>query len=89
MTNPAAFWSEALPWARTAAADTGLFVSLVLAQWADETEYGGVDWSPRNNPGNIGDPAQGGQTTFPTLQAGVNAYISPDEQVASVRAPYP
>jgi hypothetical protein len=76
VTNPAAFWIEALPWARTAAADTGLFVSLVLAQWADETEYGGPDWSEFRNPGNVGDPAAGGQTTFPTLQAGVNEYIN-------------
>lgn len=71
----AEFWVEALPYAEQAHNETGLFTSLILSQWADETAYGGPDWSPRNNPGNVGDPEAGGQTTFPTLQAGVNEYV--------------
>jgi hypothetical protein len=70
------FWDEALPYAQQAHSQTGVLTSVILAQWANETGYGGVDWSVYHNPGNVGDPAAGGQTTYPTLQAGVDAYIS-------------
>ncbi len=31
-----------------------MFTSVVLAQWAEETAYGGYDWSVAHNPGNVG-----------------------------------
>lgn len=73
---PEEFFAEALPYALESHASTAVLPSVILAQWAAETGYGGPDWSPRNNPGNVGDPAAGGQTTFPTLQQGVDAYIA-------------
>jgi hypothetical protein len=75
--TPAEFFAEAAPWARQVKeAIPTMFVSVVLAQWANETGYGGPDWSPSNNPGNVGDPDAGGQTVFPTLAAGVATYIT-------------
>lgn len=73
--DPETFFSAALPWARVASRLTAVNVSVVLAQWADETGYGGPDWSPRNNPGNVGDTEAGGQVVYPTLAAGVEAYV--------------
>jgi hypothetical protein len=75
MMTPEEFFAEALPWAKMAYEATWVLPSVVLAQWADETAFGGSDWSPRNNPGNVGDGSYGGQVVFPTLAAGVNAYI--------------
>ncbi len=73
--SAASFWPEALPWAQQVHSKIPwLFISVILAQWASETGYGGPDWYLYNNPGNVGDPAAGGQTTFPTMQAGVNEY---------------
>lgn len=73
--DPETFFATALPWARIASRLTGVNVSVVLAQWADETGYGGPDWSPDNNPGNVGNTEHGGQVTYPTLAAGVTAYV--------------
>lgn len=73
--TPSAFWPEALPWAQQAHQQTGVLTSVILAQWAIETAYGGPDWSPRNNPGNVGDTQEGGQVDYPTLAAGVAAYV--------------
>ena len=70
------FFTTALKYAKQASSQTGVLTSVILAQWADETAYGGIDWSVYNNPGNVGDPDRGGQLTFPTLQAGVDEYIS-------------
>lgn len=70
------FWDEALPYAQQAHSQTGVLTSVILAQWANETAYGGPDWSVFHNPGNVGDPVAGGQMVYPTLQAGVDAYIS-------------
>lgn len=66
------FWSEALPYAEQAHAETGVLTSVILAQWADETGY---RWPPPdNNPGNVG--TFGGHTTsYATVQAGVDGYI--------------
>ena len=79
----AAFFVAALPFAQQAHAQTGLATSVVLAQWADETAYGGYDWSVAHNPGNVGSYDGEPVATFPTLQAGVDAYIykpfTPDE----------
>lgn len=75
MTTPAAFYAEALPWARSASAQTGVLVSVILAQWAIETEYGGPDWSPNNNPGNVGSFDGQPVAKLPTLAEGVAAYV--------------
>lgn len=76
MASPATFWAEALPWARQVhAAMPEMFVSVVLAQWAEETAYGGPDWSPNNNPGNVGSFDGQPVNKFPTMQTGVNAYM--------------
>jgi hypothetical protein len=75
MSSPATFWPEALPWARQASAATGVHVSVVLSQWAIETGYGGTDWYPNNNPGNVGSFDGQPVNTFPTLAEGVQAYI--------------
>lgn len=72
---PEEFFAEALPWAQQAHPPTSVFVSVILAQWADETGFGGPDWSPNNNPGNVGSYDNQPVATFPTLQAGVDAYI--------------
>lgn len=73
--TPDEFFAEALPWAQQAHPQTNVLVSVILAQWADETGYGGPDWSPNNNPGNVGSYDNQPVATFPTLQDGVNAYI--------------
>jgi hypothetical protein len=45
---------------------------VVLAQWDVE----GKGWPPAfNNPGDVGDPANAGQTSYPSIQAGVDAYV--------------
>jgi hypothetical protein len=71
-TNP--FWAEALPYAKQAHAATGVLASVILSQWADETGYGGPDWSQLHNPGNV-SPG-GADASYPTLQAGVEAYVA-------------
>lgn len=73
--TPEEFWPVALPYARWSAAQTGLFVSVILAQWADETEYGGTDWTVYHNPGNVGSFDGQPVHYFPTLDAGVLAYV--------------
>lgn len=75
MTSPAAFIAEALAYARQAHAETGVLTSVILAQWAAETAWGGEDWSPNNNPGNVGSFDGQPVATFPTLAEGVAAYI--------------
>jgi flagellum-specific peptidoglycan hydrolase FlgJ len=70
------FWAEALPYAKQAHAATGVLTSVILAQWADETGFGGPDWQPpRNNPGNVGNTEEAGQMDYPTLADGVAGYI--------------
>jgi hypothetical protein len=73
--TPEQFFAEALPWARQAHAATGVYTSVILAQWAVETGFGGPDWSPNNNPGNVGSFDGKPVATFPTLAEGVDAYI--------------
>lgn len=50
-------------------------MSVILAQWAIETEYGGPDWSPNNNPGNVGSFDGKPVAKLPTLADGVAAYV--------------
>lgn len=68
------FFDDALPLAQRASAGTGVLVSVILAQWADETTYGtSNDWTVKHNPGNV---SPGGVVaSYPTLDAGVNAWI--------------
>jgi hypothetical protein len=69
------FWGEALPWARQAKAVVpSMFVSVILAQWAEETGYGGYDWSVAHNPGNVGSFDGQPLNAFPNLTVGVKAY---------------
>jgi hypothetical protein len=75
MGSPSTFWPEALPWARQAHAGCGVLTSVILSQWAIETGYGGPDWSPNNNPGNVGSFDGQPVNKFPTLAQGVAAYI--------------
>jgi hypothetical protein len=82
----AAFWVTALPYADQAHAQTGLFTSVILAQWADETAYGTAgDWTVKHNPGNISH--NGVVDVFSSLQTGVDAYVllvSHDPRYASI-----
>lgn len=75
MTSPAAFWPQALPWAQQAHAATGVLTSVILSQWAEETEYGGYDWTVEKNPGNVGSFDGEPLNNMPTLADGVEAYI--------------
>ena len=69
MGNPAAFYAEALPWAQQVHSEMPeMFVSVVLAQWASETAYGGPDWSVYHNPGNVGDPPLAVRQRFPIFR---------------------
>ncbi len=71
--NPSTFFPAALPYAQQEFAATGVHVSVVLAQWADEQ---GFQWPAMyNNPGNVGDPVSDGQVGYPTVEAGVQASI--------------
>jgi hypothetical protein len=66
------YYTDALPWARQASAQTGVLTSVILAQWDVE----GQGWPPAfNNPGDVGDPNNAGQTSYASIQAGVDAYV--------------
>ncbi len=83
-----AFIAEALPYAERASSPTGVRVSVILAQWIDETwdpatQSPGPDWTVRHNPGNV---SPGGiVATYPTLDAGVTAWV--DTMLGPVYAP--
>lgn len=82
------FFDDALPYARRAHEATGVNVSVILAQWADETAFGtSPDWTAKHNPGNV---SPGGVVaSYPTLDAGVDAWIATmnSADYAAVRAP--
>jgi hypothetical protein len=69
------FWTEALPYAEQAHIGTGVDTSVILAQWADETGYGGIDWTVYHNPGNVGSFDGYPVRAFQTLELGTQAYI--------------
>lgn len=73
--TPEEFFTAALPSAQSVHwAMPEMFVSVVLAQWADEQGY---QWPPMyNNPGNVGDPVSAGQRGYATVAAGVDAYAA-------------
>ena len=75
MGNPATFWPEALQYARQVHAATGVLTSVLLAQTAIETGYGGPDWSVSKNPANVGSFDGQPVNSFASLQAGTNAWI--------------
>jgi hypothetical protein len=67
------FWTQALPYAQKAHAQTNVLVSVIMAQWADENGY---HWPPPgNNPGNVGNTEHGGMVNYATITEGVDAYI--------------
>ena len=65
---------EVLFGAAYAAPRVGLWNSVVLAQWADETGWGTSDyWTVGHNPAGI---SPGGVVaSYPTVQAGIDAYV--------------
>lgn len=71
--QPQQFIQQALGLARVAHFATRVNTSVILAQWADETGWGGPDWSVLHNPGNV---SLGGQSvSYLKLSLGVQAYI--------------
>lgn len=75
MSAESAFVDEMTPYAEQASKATGVNELLILAQWGNETAWG-QHWAEANNIGNVGVYAGGPNQSFPTLQAGVNAYIT-------------
>lgn len=73
-----AWLTQMEPWATYASQQTGLTPQLILAQWANETGWGtSYAYTHNNNLAGIGittDHATG--LVAPTLQAGVQAYIT-------------
>lgn len=75
MGNPQ-FFTEYLNDAQKAAAQCpGMLVSVILAQWADETGYGSSQAFVAGN-NYAGVSAGGGVNTFPSKAAGLDAYIN-------------
>ena len=68
-----AFIDRVLPFARRACAETGLPVSLILAQWATESAWGRSDLARRNNLGSIA--GRGGMRSYPDLEAFRKDYV--------------
>jgi hypothetical protein len=73
------FIAEALPLAREGSVGTGVRVSVIVAQWIDETwdpdtQSPGPDWTVRHNPGNV---SPGGvEGSYDTLEDGLAAWIA-------------
>lgn len=73
--SPASFWPVALPYAQQVhAAIPSLYVSFLLAQFGDETGFGGWDWYGAHNPGNVGSYDGQPVNVFPNLEVGIAAY---------------
>ena len=68
------FFTDYLADAQNASSQCGVLVSVILAQWADETSYGGSDVFVNGN-NYAGVSVGGGVNTFPTKAAGLDAYI--------------
>lgn len=69
------FVAQMTPYAQYAAAATGINADLILAQWGNETAWGS-SYAEKNNVGNVGVYGGGPNPSFPTLDAGVGAYIN-------------
>lgn len=68
------FVQSLLPWAQNASAATGLPTDFILSQWALET---GSGTSPAFLSGNnVGGIGPGTPNYYPSLDAGVNAYVT-------------
>lgn len=75
MSSPPTFFSEVLATAKQASAQTGVLPSVILAQWAIETAYGGgTNFTVQNNYAGVS--AGGYVNGFPSKAAGLAAYIS-------------
>jgi hypothetical protein len=73
--TPQDFVNEVLAQAQRGKGATGLEVSVILAQWANETGWGSSDFfSQGHNPAGI-SPG-GNVAAYPSLEAGVDAWIS-------------
>lgn len=70
-----AFIDEYSSYADQASQATGINNLLILAQWANETNYG-TQFSEKNNIGNIGVYGGGPNPSYATPEAGVQAYIN-------------
>ena len=67
------FFTDYLGDAQQASSATGVLVPVILAQWADETGYGGsVAFTQGNNYAGV---SYSGVSYFPTKAAGLSAYI--------------
>lgn len=84
-TNPALFAAWMTPYAEQASAATGLDVGLIIAQWGNETAWG-TQFAESNNIGNIGVYSGGPNPSYPTLAAGVQAYINEMNSPALAKA---
>lgn len=77
MSTPVSFFTTYAPTAKKVQAATGLFASVALAQWANETRYGeslnwpGYEW----NFAGIAIYGPGSTNGFPSRTAGIQAYI--------------
>lgn len=80
MSTANAFISDVLATAKSASAQTGVLVSVILAQWADETGWGSsLAWLEGNNYAGVTIPGSAlitGVTAFPNRPAGLASYIS-------------
>jgi len=81
------FAAQVLPYAQAAELATGVLVSVILAQWANETDWGtSPAWVVGHNPAGI---SPGGVIArYPSVRAGVSAYIATmfDPDYGPVRA---
>ncbi len=84
-TNPQEFAAWMTPYAEQASAATGLDVGLIIAQWGNETAWG-TEFAQQNNIGNVGVYGGGPNPSYPTLAAGVQAYINEMNSPAMAKA---
>jgi hypothetical protein len=70
------FFTTYLASAQQSAAQTGWLVSVTLAQWADETNYGATLGGPDVwNFAGVTDPSTGNLFSYPSEQAGLASYV--------------
>ena len=84
-TNPSLFAAWMTQYAQQASAATGLDVGVIIAQWGNETAWG-TQFAEQNNIGNVGVYGGGPNPSYPTLEAGVQAYINEMNSPAMAKA---
>lgn len=84
-TNPTEFAAWMASYAQQASAATGLDPQLIIAQWGNETAWG-TEFAQSNNIGNVGVYSGGPNPSYPTLEAGVQAYINEMNSPAMAKA---